>query len=282
MAYLYRHIRHDKNQPFYIGIGVTKEYGRAYSLVDRNRIWNSIANRTSYDVEIVFDDLTWEEAVVKEKEFIKIYGRIQTGGMLSNMTDGGDGGYGVIVSKETRAKLSALSLSRGITKETREKMAAKLRGRPQPQWQRDILSKAAKGKKHEWNCKPVCQFDATGKLVQDFESITHASCALNLTVSNIIKSIKGERVHCGGYLFAYKATDMNTVYAQINDLCQKLNDGELKIRGDNGSRKIKNIATGEVYESLADCARKEGITLNKVWGRLTKNKVRHYEYVEKY
>ena len=46
--YLYRHIRLDKNEPFYIGIGtkvnkksflkVTSEYVRAYSKTRRNKI----------------------------------------------------------------------------------------------------------------------------------------------------------------------------------------------------------------------------------------------------
>jgi hypothetical protein len=29
MAYLYRHIRHDKNEPFYIGIGSDNNYKRS-------------------------------------------------------------------------------------------------------------------------------------------------------------------------------------------------------------------------------------------------------------
>ena len=31
MAYVYRHIRLDKNQPFYIGVGTCDTYERAYS-----------------------------------------------------------------------------------------------------------------------------------------------------------------------------------------------------------------------------------------------------------
>ena len=75
MAYLYRHIRLDKNTPFYIGIGSDLKYNRANSIKDRNIFWKRIANKTQYRVEIMLDDLSWEEACEKEKEFIKIYGR---------------------------------------------------------------------------------------------------------------------------------------------------------------------------------------------------------------
>ena len=37
MKVLYRHIRLDKNEPFYIGIGNIK---RAYNKSERNDIWN--------------------------------------------------------------------------------------------------------------------------------------------------------------------------------------------------------------------------------------------------
>lgn len=39
MAYLYRHIRLDKNEPFYIGIGSNK--ARCYTKKTRNKHWNS-------------------------------------------------------------------------------------------------------------------------------------------------------------------------------------------------------------------------------------------------
>lgn len=43
MAYVYRHIRLDKNEPFYIGIGSNETYKRANTIKDRNKIWYDIA-----------------------------------------------------------------------------------------------------------------------------------------------------------------------------------------------------------------------------------------------
>lgn len=111
MAYVYRHIRHDRNEPFYIGIGKTKY--RATAKQNRNPIWGKITTKTSYDVEILFDDVSWEFACKKEIEFIKLYGRINRNtGTLANMTDGGDGNLGLVHSKEAIIKISKASNGR--------------------------------------------------------------------------------------------------------------------------------------------------------------------------
>ena len=125
MAYLYRHIRLDKNEPFYIGIGITENYSRAYSKKSRNKLWKTIANKSAYEVEIVFDDLSWEEACNKEKEFIELYGRIDNkSGILSNMTNGGDGTIGIKVwnkgKKLSQSHIDNLSKSHKGNKLTKE------------------------------------------------------------------------------------------------------------------------------------------------------------------
>jgi NUMOD3 motif len=96
MAYVYRHIRLDKNEPFYIGISNGSNYWRATNRCKRNNIWKRIVSKTEYEVEILFDGISYEFAKEKEKEFIKLYGRINLGtGCLANMTDGGDGTLGM-------------------------------------------------------------------------------------------------------------------------------------------------------------------------------------------
>ena len=125
MAYLYRHIRLDKNEPFYIGIGITKNYSRAYSKKSRNKLWKTIANKSGYEVEVIFDDLSWEEACEKEKEFISLYGRIDIKtGILSNMTNGGDGTIGINVwnkgKKLSKTHIDNLSKSHKGNKLTKE------------------------------------------------------------------------------------------------------------------------------------------------------------------
>lgn len=87
---VYRHIRLDKNMPFYIGI--TSDSKRPNNKKDRSSFWKSIVNKTEYIVEIIFENLTKEQAIEKEVEFIKLYGRVDLGnGVLCNMTCGGEG-----------------------------------------------------------------------------------------------------------------------------------------------------------------------------------------------
>ena len=123
MAYVYRHIRLDKNEPFYIGIGKTEK--RAYEKIKRNQFWYNIVAKTNYEVEILFDNLTWEEAGEKEKEFIKLYGKKANSGTLVNITDGGGGILGARHTEESKRKISIGSKNRERlprSVETKEKL----------------------------------------------------------------------------------------------------------------------------------------------------------------
>lgn len=107
--YVYRHIRLDKNEPFYIGIGCKKNYLRAYQInpSSRNNIWNKIFNKTKIEIEIIFENLNKKQASEKEKEFIKLYGRKDLGsGILCNMTDGGEGISNYVMSEDVKLKIS--------------------------------------------------------------------------------------------------------------------------------------------------------------------------------
>lgn len=110
MAYVYRHIRLDKNEPFYIGVGEdnTKnigKYDRAYDTHCRNKHWKGIYAKTCIEVEILVDDLPYEKAYEKEIEFIKLYGRTDLGtGILCNKTNGGPGVFKPIYSEKTLKK----------------------------------------------------------------------------------------------------------------------------------------------------------------------------------
>lgn len=105
MAYVYKHIRLDTNQPFYIGIG--NNIKRAYCKSRRSKHWINIANKHGYKVEILHENISWDEAKEKEKEYIKLYGRIDNNtGILVNFTDGGEGLLGYVFSQEQLQKKS--------------------------------------------------------------------------------------------------------------------------------------------------------------------------------
>ena len=59
--YVYQHIREDKNEIFYIGIGTRSEqdlrcntYSRAYSKHIDNNIWLKVVAKTKWKFEILF------------------------------------------------------------------------------------------------------------------------------------------------------------------------------------------------------------------------------------
>lgn len=165
MAYVYRHIRLDKNEPFYIGIGKDEggKYIRAYqkgSARGSSIIWKKIVSKTEYEVEILLDNLEWEEAGRKEIEFISLYGRIDRGtGVLANLTNGGDGNLGLIHSPEALKKIGEATKNRvGYWKgkkmhpNTTKASADTKRGKPSPM----------KGKAASEKTKKAVSIHATG------------------------------------------------------------------------------------------------------------------------
>ena len=116
MAYVYKHIRLDTNQIFYIGVGKTDK--RPYSKVYRNKYWHNVVNKAGYFVEIILNDLTWDEALQKERELIKKYGRLDNKtGVLVNMTDGGDGVNGYKHTEEWKLAASERNKNKIISDE---------------------------------------------------------------------------------------------------------------------------------------------------------------------
>ena len=124
MAYLYRHIRLDKNEPFYIGIGNDLTYKRSRNKSRRNKLWKAIFAKTPYEVEILLDNISYEFAQQKEKEFIKLYGRIDLKtGCLANLTDGGEGIVGLYRSQEYKDKIRNTLTGRKLPEEHRRNIA---------------------------------------------------------------------------------------------------------------------------------------------------------------
>ncbi len=158
MAYLYRHIRLDKNVPFYIGIGIDSNYYRAKSKKSRNDHWNKIVNKTDYEVEILFEHDDYDFIKEKEIEFIALHGRSDLGlGTLCNLTNGGDGCLGLVHSDEAKLKMSIPNKGKIISEEQRRKVSEFQKGRVHSMESRRKMSEAAMGEKNHMYGKKISE-----------------------------------------------------------------------------------------------------------------------------
>jgi len=158
--------------PFYVGKGTCKggriEEHRSDAIANRgsNRYRINIIRKirreggqVDYEIVSFFNDESC--AFDKERELISFYGRINNGtGILVNMTDGGEGVSGRIVSKETRKKISDANKGKIVwiqgkhhSEETKKKMSEKhkgrkspLKGRPRTEETKKKISESNKGK----------------------------------------------------------------------------------------------------------------------------------------
>jgi hypothetical protein len=174
MYYLYRHIRLDKNEPFYIGIGTiypnrktfNSIYLRAFLRCRRSLFWKNITLKTLYKVEIILESENYEFIKQKEIEFIKLYGRKDNGtGCLVNHTDGGEGNTGYIFSEETKEK----------------------------------LRKARKQNLRCGNNKPINQINNFGNIIKSWKNIKEAADFLNVDKSMLSKIVKNKKFYKNYY-----------------------------------------------------------------------------------
>ena len=229
MAYVYRHIRLDKNEVFYIGIAnhKRKDYVRANEKARRSDWWKKIIQKTDYRIDILFDDVTPEFAKEKEIEFIKLYGRKDLGlGTLVNMTDGGDGLINRVFTPEYRKKLSDSAKNRIISDAQKQKFSKCKLGTTITQEHKDIISRANKGKItsnslrkfrsermnsknpskgrfgiNAINFKGYVKAYKDGVLFGIYEGVYDASRELNIGASNINRVITGRGKTSGGFTF---------------------------------------------------------------------------------
>ena len=258
--FLYRHIRLDKNEPFYIGIGTVQErdlnnkrqriyYRRAYEEAGRNNIWHNIINKTDYEVEILLESDDYEFIKQKEIEFISLYGRRDLNkGTLVNLTDGGQGVLGVIKTEETKQKYrnSVLGTKRpqisgknnpffGKThnKETLDKMS----GENNYNFGKDAWNKGLENLNIKGELHPLSRAVINIITLEKFKTVKEASKSINLTPSKLSRYLTSNNARQNLTPFIYlDEYEEGTVYKEsiVN----------------NKPKKVINIITGEVFESM--------------------------------
>lgn len=184
MAYVYQHIRLDTNEIFYIGIGEDKK--RLYSHKNRNIHWKRIVKNHGFLANVIIENCTWEEACNTEKELIKIIGRKDLKlGPLVNMTDGGEGSCGLILSKETKNKIAISMLGDNNVMKNPE------------------IAKKVSNKLKFINTIRIDRYSINNEFIDSFYSIHEASRITKIATSSISKCCKGKLNTAGKYIWKY-------------------------------------------------------------------------------
>ncbi len=146
--YTYAYLRED-GTPYYIGKGKGSRIIRKHRR--RNRHYFNPPNDAN---KIIFlkKNLTEEQAFKHEIYMIAVLGRKDLGtGILRNMSNGGEGSSGFIMSKEARQKLSISHKGKKKSIETRMKMSSASKGRNLGRKHSEEEKKKMKGKNTEKN-----------------------------------------------------------------------------------------------------------------------------------
>jgi uncharacterized protein (DUF488 family) len=223
MAYVYRHIRLDTNQPFYIGISniADIDYKRANLKSGRNKYWNRIIDKTDYRVEILFDDIDFDYAKEKEIEFIKLYGRSNSKyGTLCNLTDGGEGTTGAILSDEHKNKISLATKGKVLSGETKRKIG--IANKNMSDETRKKLSDINKGntnwvgRKHKESSKLLNAYSKGLKILDENNFVCHFGC----TSASIFLGVSSSSIR--NQLCGFRKNTLNLKLAQIKN--QKMSE----------------------------------------------------------
>jgi len=188
---VYIHIRPDINEPFYVGKGVL---GREIRLCGRNQHWKNIVNKNNgiFESKILFEGLTEEEALLKEREIeldLKNKGYI-----LANIIECGvkAGTIGMKHSEESKRKISE-GLKGHISPN---------KGKKQSKETCDKKSKSMMGVMN----KSILQYDLQDNFIKEWSSISEAYLSLNKKITNgcINLACKGKIKTAFGYKWKYK------------------------------------------------------------------------------
>lgn len=207
MACVYKHIRKNTNEIFYIGIG--KNNSRAFSKESRSKFWKDLTKNNDYIVEILYDDITWEDACIVEKRLIKEIGRRDLKlGTLVNVTDGGDGTENP--SECAREKIKQSNKNRQFSEKHRKYLKNKFSGDENPMKNELIKKKMSEYFKGKYigiqngKSKSIIQYDLDGNLINEYESMTQAGLKTNSNISHISKVCNGKLKTTNGFIWKFK------------------------------------------------------------------------------
>lgn len=217
---VYRHINKTNGKQY---IGITKQnppsnrWGfNGINYKESSHFWSAICKYgwDNFDHEILYSNLTKEEACIKEKELISQF-NTQNSNYGYNVLEGGNC---PTIPDETREKMSNAmmgnknGLGKKCSDEKKEKIRAAQIGRSFTEEHKQAISKAKKGKTHkslstESRKKIADAHEKTPVYCKEtdtiYESIQECARQLGLWATLVCKVCKGKLKTTGGYHLCY-------------------------------------------------------------------------------
>lgn len=207
---VYWHVNKTNNKK-YIGITSKKNVERRWN-GGLGYINNTYFNRAiqkygwdGFEHEVLFENLSEDEAKLKEIELIKKYDTMNSSNGY-NMTFGGDGTVGYKHTKETKEKLSKLKIGTKMSEETKRKISKNNKsksGKDSPTYGRKVpkeeLERRIKSQYVE-----VVQLTKNGEFIKYWNGIKNAGMECGVNISLITQCCKGNKKIIGGYIWMYR------------------------------------------------------------------------------
>ena len=207
--YTYAHIREDEHTPFYIGIGTQNKksgrFARSKSVQDKTTLWKNKLKDRKYYIVICTSSDSYDEIKKHEVSVISELGKIKEGGLLTNITDGGEGCSGfkhsiehILYLRERYKGKNNPMYGKKVSEETKKKMSISQTGRKHSEETKDIIrtKKIERGYQGKYGAehgraRAVYQIDPiTNTIIQEFSTLREAAKFIGGSDKSIGRSCK--------------------------------------------------------------------------------------------
>lgn len=135
---------------------------------------------------------------------IKYNSKVPTG---YNVTEGGEGNLGIVLSEETKYKMSLSKVGHGCSASTKKKMSEWQVGKKLSEDTKNKIRDSHVGK--ICNKRPCCQYTLDGEFISEYSSIKEAAEMNNINKVSISLVLSEKHKTAGGYIWKYKEDNNN-------------------------------------------------------------------------
>lgn len=124
-----------------------------------------------------------------------------------NVTEGGEGNLGIVLSEETKYKMSLSKVGHKCSTNTKKKMSEWQVGKKLSEDTKNKIRDSHVGK--ICNKRPCCQYTLDGEFISEYSSIKEAAEMNNINKVSISFVLSGKHKTAGGYIWKYKEDNNN-------------------------------------------------------------------------